>query len=308
MLIRVATICALLLALEQRLACGQSNFKRFPATVTNDGKYVLGWGIHDDEESDLAAKTEIPPHGEELGNVDSESVENYLVDTATGRIVALIPDFSFFEGSEGRENHFGLSVGWSPDDHGGIAIYEERYASGPIAWINPAEHKITDISGQIEKAIRRIAIQKHGKKAADYEISVSSPVFLNPRRVVLNVMVGELSSKRENAAYYSCDVIFNIKGNLNAPELELATVKWVSQDSESDSSQQEDEETQLNRVYRKLAGSFSARDRESLKQEQLKWLDTREHITDTEKDEQEFQQLEFTRRRITELQTRASFR
>lgn len=103
--------------------------------------------------------------------------------------------------------------------------------------------------------------------------------------------------------------MFDVKGNLDAPELELATVKWVRQDSELESqSQNEDEEAQLNRVYRKLAASLSGRDRDPLKQEQLKWLETRGHISATEKDEQEFQQLEFTRRRITELETRGSFR
>jgi hypothetical protein len=40
----------------------------------------------------------------------------------------------------------------------------------------------------------------------------------------------------------------------------------------------------------------------------LKWLATREHITAAQKDEQEFKQLEFTRRRITELETRARYR
>jgi len=200
-------------------------------------------------------------------------------------------------------------VGWSPDNHGGIAIYQARYSTGPIAWINPVDHKALNVYPQIEKAITRASIQKFGKKAADYEISVMSPVFVRPRRIVFNVMVGELSSKRENAVNHSCDVVFDVKGNLDAPQLELATVKWVRQDSESESqSQNEDEEAQLNRVYRKLAAFLRPREREALKQEQLKWLETREHISATEKDAQEFQQLEFIRRRITELETRASFR
>ena len=48
---------------------------------------------------------------------------------------------------------------------------------------------------------------------------------------------------------------------------------------------------------------FPPRDRESLKQEQLKWLATREHITAAEKDKKESIQLRLTRRRVAELET-----
>ena len=50
------------------------------------------------------------------------------------------------------------------------------------------------------------------------------------------------------------------------------------------------------------------RDRDSLKQEQSKWLATREHITAAEKDEKEFVQLRLTRRRVAELEARARYR
>ena len=283
--------------------------------MTNDGAYVLAWGLKDDPDGGPEPKTEIVADGQEkidIGEVSfetAEGIEDYLVDIKTGKIVATIPDFTYYAGSEGRENHFNLEVGWSPDNHGGIAIYQARYESGPIAWINPAEHTVNDIRPQIAKAVQRASVQKLGKRAADYEMSVTSPAFLGPRRVVLNVMVGELSSKRESAANYSLDIVFNIKGDLAAPTLELAGVKWQSKESEEKSNApNETEEAQLNRVYGKLAASLPPREREALKQEQLKWLSTREHMTAAEKDEQELIQLEFTRRRITELETRRSFR
>jgi uncharacterized protein YecT (DUF1311 family) len=122
--------------------------------------------------------------------------------------------------------------------------------------------------------------------------------------------MGALSSKRvDPATFTSFEMVFNIKGILGAPQFEVNTVKWASKDSKLESSQSnENEEAQLNRVYHKLAGSLSAPDRENLKQEQLKWLATREHITTAEKDGKEMAQLEFTRRRITELETRLGFR
>jgi uncharacterized protein YecT (DUF1311 family) len=315
---RISGIVLTLLWLHSPIVFGQAHFKRFPETVTNNGAYVLGWGLKDNPAGSVDSKTEIVADGPEKIDIESigvdvetfERIEDYLVDTATGKIVATIPYFTYYAGSEGRENHFHLGVGWSPDNRGGIAIYEARYATDKVAWINPTEHKTSNVWPQIEKAVRRVAVRKKGKEAADadYEISVSNPVFVRPRRVVIDAVVGALSSKKPDAPSYSFEILFDVKGNLDAPQFEVNTVKWASKDSESESSgRNENEEAQLNRVYHKLAGALSPPDRENLKQEQLKWLATREHITAAEKDEQEFKQLEFTRRRITELETRARY-
>jgi len=312
---RIFGIVLTLLWLHSQIVFGQAHFKRFPETVTNNGAYVLGWGIKDDPAGSVDSKTEIVADGPEQLDLDSdrfepyERVEDYLVDTATGKIVATIPDFTYYLGSEGSENHFGLEVGWSPDNRGGIAIYQARYSTDKVAWINPTEHKTSNLTEQIEKAVRRVAVRKEGKEAADadYEISVSNPVFVRPRRVVMDAVFGALSSKKPDAPSYSFEILFDVKGNLDAPQLELASAKSVSDESGRDIGDNEIE-AQLNKAYRKLATALPPRDRESLKQEQLKWLATREHITAAEKDEQEFKQLEFTRRRITELETRARYR
>jgi hypothetical protein len=312
---RISGMVLTLLWLHSPIVFGQAHFKRFPETVTNNGAYVLGWGIKDDPAGSVDSKTEIVADGPEQLDLDSdrfepyERVEDYLVDTATGKIVATIPDFTYYAGSEGRENHFHLEVGWSPDNRGGIAIYQARYGTDKVAWINPTEHKTSNVWPQIEKAVRRVAVRKKGKEAADadYEISVSNPVFVRPRRVVMDAVIGALSSKKPDAPSYSFEILFDVKGNLDAPQLELVSAKSVSDESGRDIGDNEIE-AQLNKAYRKLATALPPRDRESLKQEQLKWLATREHITAAEKDEQEFKQLEFTRRRITELETRARYR
>ena len=314
---KISAIVLTLLWLHSPIVCGQAHFKRFPETVTNNGAYVLGWGIKDDPAGGVHSKTEIVADGPEQLDLDSdqfepsERVEDYLVDTATGKIVATIPNFTYYAGSEGNENHFHLEVGWSPDNQSGIAIYQARYSTDKIAWINLTEHKTSNVTEQIQKAVRRVAVRKKGKEAADadYEIWVSNPVFVGPRRVVMDAMIGALSSKRENAPSYRFEILFDVKGNLDAPQFEVNKVKLASEDSESESSGgNEDEEAQLNRVYHKLAGALSPPDRENLKQEQLKWLATREHITAAEKEKQEFKQVDFTRRRITELETRARYR
>ncbi len=307
--IKISILAGVLGLLCSPIVFGQAHFKRFPETVTTDGAYVLAWGIQNSPPGDVPSKTEVPADGpEKLGDVESDNIEDYVVETATGKIVATIPNFAYYSGSEGRENHFNLEVGWSPDNHGGIAVYQSRYATGTVAWINPAAHKASDVWPQIEKAIRRVAVGKKGKRASDDEISVGNPVFVRPKRLVLDVMMGALSSKRENAVNYSFAVVFDVKGNLDAPQFDLATVKWASKNSEPESSGGDaNEEAQLNKVYHRLAGALSARDRDNLKQEQLKWLATREHIAAAEREEKEFKQLEFTRRRVIELETRAHY-
>ena len=312
---RISAIVLTLLWLHSPIVFGQAHFKRFPETVTNNGAYVLGWGIKDDPAGSVDSKTEIVADGPETIDIGeqrfetSEGIEDYLVDTATGKIVATIPDFTYYAGSEGRENHFHLEVGWSPDNRGGIAIYQARYGTDKVAWINPTEHKTSDVWPQMEKAVRRVAVRKKGKEAADadYEISVSNPVFVGPRRVVMDAMIGALSSKKENAPSYSFEILFDVKGNLDAPELELVSAKSVSDESVPGVGDNEIE-AQLNKVYHKLATALPPRDRESLKEEQLKWLATREHITAAEEDEKEFIQLELTRRRVAELEARARYR
>jgi len=311
---RITGIALTLLWLHSAMVFGQAHFKRFPETVTNDGVYVLGWGLKDDPAAaSVDLKTEIVADGPETIDIGeqrfetSEGIEDYLVDTTTGKIVATIPDFMYYAGSEGRENHFHLEVGWSPDDRGGIAIYQARYTTDKVAWINPAEHKTSDVWPQIEKAVRRVAVRKLGKEAADCEISVSNPVFVRPRRVVMDALVGALSSKKPDAPSYSFEILFDVKGNLDAPQLELAAAKSISDESGRGIGDNEIE-AQLNKVYHKLATALPARDRESLKEEQLKWLATREHITAAEKDEKEFVQLRLTRRRVAELEARARYR
>ena len=310
---RISTIVLTLLWLHSPIVFGQAHFKRFPETVTNNGVYVLGWGLKDDPAGSVDSKTEIvadDPEKIDIGEQrfeTSEGIEDYLVDTPTGKIVATIPDFTYYAGSEGRENHFHLAVGWSPDNRGGIAIYQARHATDKVAWINLTEHKTSNVWPQIEKAVRRVAVRKLGKEAADCEISVSNPVFVRPRRGVMDALVGALSSKKPDAPSYSFEILFDVKGNLDAPQLELASAKSVPDESDGGVGDNEIE-AQLNKAYHKLATALLPSDRESLKQEQLKWLATREHITAAEKDEKEFIQLKLTRRRVAELETRARYR
>src|SRR5207244_1693348 len=82
MLSKIGFVAIVSVLLPLEFVSGQAHFKRFPETVTNDGAYVLAWGIKDDTSDNVASKTEVPPDGPELGDIDSGVIEDYLVDTA----------------------------------------------------------------------------------------------------------------------------------------------------------------------------------------------------------------------------------
>jgi len=104
---RISGIVLTLLWLHSPIVFGQAHFKRFPETVTNNGAYVLGWGLKDDPAGSVDSKTEIVADGPEKIDIESigvdvetfERIEDYLIDTATGKIVATIPDFTYYAGS-----------------------------------------------------------------------------------------------------------------------------------------------------------------------------------------------------------------
>ena len=106
-------------------------------------------------------------------------------------------------------------------------------------------------------------------------------MWLNAPRTAFKVQI------RTKYRRPSFEVLFDVKSNLDAPQLELASAKSISDESGRAIGDNEIE-AQLNKVYHKLATALPPRDRESLKEEQLKWLATREHITAAEKDEKEF--------------------
>src|SRR5207247_11145105 len=98
---RIFCIVLTLLCLHSQIVFGQAHFKRFPETVTNNGAYVLGWGIKDDPAGSVDSKTEIVADGTEQLDLDSdrfepyERVEDYLVEKATWKNVATIHNFPY---------------------------------------------------------------------------------------------------------------------------------------------------------------------------------------------------------------------
>jgi hypothetical protein len=68
----------------------------------------------------------------------------------------------------------------------------------------------------------------------------------------MDALVGALSSKKSDAPSYSFEILFDVKGNLDAPQLEMAAAKSISDASDRGIGDNEIE-AQLNKVYHKLA-------------------------------------------------------
>ena len=67
----ISAIVLTLLWLHSPIVFGQAHFKRSPKTVTNNGAYVLGWGLKDDPAGTVDPKTEIVADGSEQLDLDS---------------------------------------------------------------------------------------------------------------------------------------------------------------------------------------------------------------------------------------------
>lgn len=303
-IVRLALLAAFGTSVPARASEVEGHFKRFPTTVTNDGAYVLAWGLNQDPAGDVASKTEIQWDGPENIDIGEADAADYLVDVAAGKIVATIPDFGYFDG----KNRYDLDVGWSPDNRGGVAIYDGRYDTEAIAWINPADHKVSDVWPQIEKAIRRVVAKKKGKWLSEENLHVLEPVFARPRKLIVDASVGNFSSKTNDLKEYSLRVTFDVKGSLDAPQLELVGAKSTSNVDDVNDKLKTigiDVEAQLNDAYRELTATLKPADREALNQEQVKWLSMRDHLTAAAKTDEEAIRKEFTGDRILELREEA---
>src|SRR5205823_1705121 len=134
--------------------------KRFPETISPDGAYALAWGPVV-EKSDRGEVTEVPYEDDAFDHANSENnVGNYLLDTAARKIVTTIPDFEYFSGPHWRKNRADLEIAWSRDSRTALAIYDGRWGSEAVAWIEPRSDKAVNVQKKLEKGFYKV-LHKH---------------------------------------------------------------------------------------------------------------------------------------------------
>jgi hypothetical protein len=264
-------------------------FKRFPQTISPDGAYVLAWGAAEEKAGDTAQFDEIPFEDEtsDGANADGE-VNNYLVDTATRKIVATIPGFDYFSGPNIHKNHAGIDVSWSPDAKSALAIFNGRWGSDTVVWIEPRTRKIVDVQKQLEKGFYAL-LHKNEPRFKSVEVYFSGAVISKAGVLIVNAS-GAVPKEDGTSDYL---LKFSVTGQGDKVQFRLENGRRLPEDATALS----DAEAELNRLYNKVRNSLSLRERDLLRDEQTRWLKLREQITDDGIRDR------FTEHRIAELRT-----
>ena len=274
-------------------------FRRFPETISPDGTYVLGWGARENTHDDLASLQDVSADKEKgPAQGAGDDWENYLVDAVAGRVVAVIPDFHYFSGPEGRQNHDDISVAWSPGAKIAVAIYDGRWSYEAISWIEPADRRFVSIGKELESAFRHLLRVKEKQNDAG-SVSFQSAVIPDQNTLIVDAW-GQVP-KSESAPVYHYRLKFHVAVDGKKPRMELLKSHSISDQEESaygDTGTAETAEVELNRIYGKLRAKLDAAARENLKTEEKKWLSLRAAMPDDDR-------LQFTRLRINELHARA---
>lgn len=292
---RLGVVLALGTAAAGRAADRSGLYKAFPQSISPNGAYFLAWGDH----SIPGPMTEVPFGQEKFEIGDDE--ENYLMNAADKTAILTIPDFHYFDGAEGHQNHNGLMIGWSPDSKAALAVYDGRWSYESIAWIVPAAKKSISIGQKLEAMYRRVLLatgrSSYRKDPDEFAVTFHEPVFLSPEVVVLQAWAQVPKSVDVPAFHYRMQIKVMVKGEGAQIELQHARPMKETEIPFPDDDKIEDE---LNKVYGKVRAHLSDAEKESLKAQQLVWLKQRDAISD------DFQKLEFTRRRVLEFYTRLS--
>ena len=268
------------------LAGGQ--FKRFPETISPDGAYALAWAPT--PPPNTAELSEVPYEDEAFDGEAPDSVDNYLIDTATRKIVAAIPGFEYFRGPKWHKNRSDLEIGWAPDGHSGLAIYDGRWSSEAVVWIEPRAGKIVDVQKQLEDAFRKVLRKKEPKLAADVLIYFNYAVISREGILVLNAS-GTIPKNDNTDAY---QLKFKITGSGDKVQFLLQNARVIK---ESYVAPADDPEAELNKVYGQLRAKLPEAQRTVLRDEQKQWLKLRDEITNYDC------KTNFTNHRIIELRT-----
>ena len=276
------------IAASRAFAGGQ--FKRFPETISPDGAYALAWGPTTDPPAKTAELSEVPYEDEAFDDAQSDSVDNYLIDMATRKIVATIPGFEYFAGPKFRRNRADLEIGWAPDAQSALAIYDGRWSSDAVVWIEPRAHKIVDVQKQLEEAFRKV-LRKKEPKLAD-EVSIYFNYAVIPRAGVLILNASGTIPKQEDTEVYQLK--FKITGAGDKVQFHLQNARVIK---EAFTALSDDPEGELNKVYGQLRAKLPEAWRAILRDEQTKWLKRREEITE------DGCKTSFTNHRIIELRT-----
>jgi len=273
---------------------GDDRVKRFPETISPNGSYAIAWG---DAELDESVK-EVPFDDERFDeDVHDGDVHNYLISVPDTRVIADIPEFSYFRGPNWHANRRSLHVAWSPDSQHAFAIFDGRFGYESVAWIDVSTRKITSVAKPLDEAFERVLEKSAGatyrKNRGGYMTRFTNPVLSTPG--VLTVFAAAEVPKSVDVPVFEYQLVFKVSVKDGKPTFTLSRAEAI----EATDTKPMEQEERLNFAYQRLRKKLDAAGREALKQEELRWLKQREEITD------EGSITRFVEHRIDELSARS---
>lgn len=274
-----------------QVAFADGQFKRFPETISPDGAYVLAWGRAQESSGDIAQLTEAAYEDAVFDEANqNDEVNNYLVDAVAHKAVAIIPGFDYFRGPKLHKNRADLAVAWSPDAQCALAVLEGRWGSEAVVWIRPGHPKFQDVQKQLEKGFYSV-LRKSEPRFTDVIIHFGSPVLLKQDLLVVRAS-GTIPKKSDTKDYL---LRFKITEAGDDVQFRLISGGKVREEA---APEDQDAEAELNKVYNAARRKLSPKQRDDLREAQMRWLKLREQISDEES------RRRFTERRVAELQAR----
>jgi hypothetical protein len=279
-----------------------ARYIRFPETISPDGEYVCAWGNSLTEGADPGTLVEAP-YATWIDPAVFE-IQDYLVETKRAHPPLVLPKFEYFSGSKGHEDRHGLTVAWSPDSKGALAIYESDAGYESAVWVEPAERRVTDLGKTFETKLRGLVAERFGEEDAEASRHVffSRAAVLEPRVLTIDGYLSRSLLRPEKPTTYWFRMRFSILTAGETTRAELASSRLVHPDEVvaelAEKGQTPDE--RLEKALGVLRAQLPLAGREALKKEQALWLKQREAMANA------WNRTGFTRHRVMELKIRAA--
>jgi hypothetical protein len=271
---RTAWAALLLLVFTHSSKAAETKLFIFWDTVSPDGKYALGWTTTGSLDVD---------------DFDDSEIKNGLVEVASHRMVLVLPEDHYWDAPKiGHRNHYSISTVWSDDSQSLLAIYDSRYSTDQVYLVDLRTRRAKNLIKQLQSAFFQVVRDKaaayYRRYNKGYSIGFGSPWFVGRDR--FEVDGSTFVSKFDEA---TVDYVLTFEfGNSD----KITLVK------SEESSGEESDDRELNRVYRSLTGLLTAEDRKALLEQERAWIAQR----DAAKSDQEKKDL--VQARIKELSDR----
>lgn len=150
-----------------------------------------GFSVDEDSVSSDGRFGALVPFREQAGDLDEDTIQNFLVEIPTRRKLAAIRGAHYFSG----ENHRGLHVAWAGDSSWAVVTYDGRYGFENITAMDMhgSECRQADIGSHIQKALNSAISRQTGnpestcygtayfRSGAGREILVRATGLTNPK-------------------------------------------------------------------------------------------------------------------------------